>query len=168
MYAGDWIFGLLGTTMWVGGILSLGGAGAILIALLHAAMGAGGLARTRSFPPTGVINHAEEVRARMRSRYMARAWRSSETLTRPAFAFPAAQDEADPVKPSHVPEPDFEPIAVLIAQGGEMSITRLPPINESLRRRLATRVAEPQARAATRPPRKARRKAKRSRKPVAA
>jgi hypothetical protein len=168
MYAGDWIFNLLGTTMWVGGLLSLGGAGAILLALLNAAMGAGGLAGARGIPPSGVVLHAEEVRARMRSRYMARAWRASEAFARPAFDPGVGEEEADAARPFSVPEPTTEPIAVLIARGGEMSITRLPPLNESLRRRLATRVAERPTPPPAKPPRKARRKAKRTRRPVRA
>ena len=175
MYAGDWIFSLLGTTMWVGGVLGLGGAGAILFALLHAAIGAGGLARARSFPPAGVMDHAEEVRARMRSRYMARAWRSSEALARPAFDVVKADAEADVAaeaaeadlaRPFDIPGPVAEPIAMLIAQGAEMSVTRLPPLNESLRRRLAMRVPESVVQAPSRRPPRSRRKASRSRKPV--
>ena len=53
MYAGNWGLGLLGTTMWVGGVLSIGGATAILFALLHTAIASGGLARARSFRPPG-------------------------------------------------------------------------------------------------------------------
>jgi hypothetical protein len=107
----------------------------------------------------------------MRSRYMARAWRSSGELARPAFDRTLANDGIGVFRPFRIPEPVAEPIAVMIAQGTDMSITRLPPLNESLRRRLATRVTEPSdppARAPRRP-RKARRKASRpSRKPVAA
>jgi hypothetical protein len=171
MYAGDWIFSLLGTTMWVGGVLSLGGAGAILFALLHAAMGAGGLARARTFPPSGVVDHAEEVRARMRSRYMARAWRSSGAFAGPAFKPGLAEDGAGVALPFRLPEPVAEPIAILIAQGADLSINRLPPLNESLRRRLAARVTKPAeapVRAPARRSRKARRKAGKSRRPVAA
>lgn len=172
MYAGDWIFNLLGTTMWVGGALSLGGAGVILFALLHAALGAGGLASMRGIPSSGVVLHAEEVRARMRSRYMARTWRYAEVMARPAFDLGDAETEADVARPFPVSEPALEPIAVLIARRGEMSITRLPPLNESLSRRLATRAVQPAERAPDRTPkrrpRKARRKATRSRTPVRA
>ncbi|HEX9635160.1 MAG TPA: hypothetical protein VGB34_06740 [Candidatus Limnocylindria bacterium] len=170
MYAGDWILGLLGTTMWVGGVLSIGGAGAILFAVLHAAMGAGGVARARSIPPYGVVSRAAEVRARMRSRYMAPAWRANGAAG-PAFDRTLANDGIGVFRPFPIRESITQPIAVLISQGAESSITRLPPLNESLRRRLATRVTEPSdppARAPRRP-RKARRKASRpSRKPVAA
>jgi hypothetical protein len=157
--------------MWVGGVLSVGGAGVILFALLHAALGASGLARARSFPPSGVIVHAEEVRARMRSRYMARAWRTSGALARPPFDRTLANDGIGVFRRYRIAEPVTQPIAVLIAQGAEGSITRLPPLNESLRRRLATRVPDVPPEAPARParrPRKARRKASRSRKPVAA
>ena len=171
MYAGDWIFSLLGATMWVGGLLSIGGAGAILFALLHAAISAGGLARARSFPPSGVIGHAEEVRARMRSRYMARAWRSGVALAGPAFDRSLANDGIGVFRPIRIMGPATRPIAVLITQGAESSITRLPPLNESLRRRLATRVtepADPPARPARRPRKARRRTSRSSRKPVAA
>jgi hypothetical protein len=168
MFAGDWIFNLLGTTMWVGGVLSLGGAGAILFAVLHAAMGAGGVARTRSIPPYGVVSHAAEVRARMRSRYMARAWRANGAAG-PAFDRTLANDGIGVFRP--FTKPVMQPIAILISQGAESSITRLPPLNESLRRRLATRVLKPADTVIPAPPRrtrKARRKTSRSRRPVAA
>lgn len=171
MFAGDWIFNLLGTTMWVGGVLSLGGAGAILFAVLHAAFGAGGVARTRSIPPYGVVSHAAEVRARMRSRYMARAWRANGDVAGPAFDRTLANDGIGVFRPFRNREPITQPIAVLISQGADSSITRLPPLNESLRRRLATRVAKPAdapTPARARRARKAQRKASRSRRPVAA
>jgi hypothetical protein len=170
MFAGDWIFNVLGTTMWVGGVLSLGGAGAILFAVLHAAMGAGGVARARSIPPYGVVSRAAEVRARMRSRYMARAWRANGAAG-PAFDRTLANDGIGVFRPFRIRESITQPIAVLISQGAESSITRLPPLNESLRRRLATRVAKPADAPTPAPPRrarKARRKANRSRRPVAA
>ena len=171
MYAGDWIFSILGTTMWVGGVLTIGGAGVILFALLHAALGAGGLARARSFPPSGVIDHAEEVRARMRSRYMARAWRAGGEPARPEFDRTLANDGIGVFRPFRITEPVTQPIAVLISQGAESSITRLPPLNESLRRRLATRVTAAPAEAPARPARRGRnprRRASKSHKPVAA
>ena len=171
MYAGDWIFSILGATMWVGGVLSIGGAGVIFFAVLHAAFGADGLARVRSFPPSGVIDHAEVVRARMRARYMARAWRASGALSQPVFDRTLANDGIGVFRRFHIREPVTQSIAVLITQGAESSITRLPPLNESLRRRLATRVTDAPAEAPARParrPRTARRKASRSRKPVAA
>jgi hypothetical protein len=169
MYAGDWILSVLGTTMWIGGVLSVGGATAILFALLHVAMSAGGLARARSFPPAGVVAHAAEVRARMRSRYMARAWRASGELG-PADDRTLANDGIGVFRPIRLREPVTQPIAVLIAEGAESSITRLPPLNESLRRRLATRVTQP-ADSPERPARrlrKARRKSSKPRKRVAA
>jgi hypothetical protein len=172
MYAGDWILSVLGTTMWVGGILSVGAAAAILFALLQVAMSASGLARARSFPPTGVVDHAAEVRARMRSRYMARTWRASGETGRPAFDRTLANDGIGVFRPFRIREPGAQPIAAMITQGAELSITRLPPLNESLRRRLATRVPAAIAVAPEAPARRARKKprqkARRSRKAVAA
>jgi hypothetical protein len=157
--------------MWVGGVLSLGGAGAILFALLHAAMAAGGVARAGSIPPYGVVSHAQDVRARMRTRYMARAWRAAGGLTRPAFDRSLANDGIGVFRPFRISEPATQPIAVLMTQGAESSITRLPPLNESLRRRLATRVAKPADVPTPAPARRApkpRRKASKARRPVAA
>jgi hypothetical protein len=171
MYAGDWIFNLLGITMWVGGVLSVGGAGAILVAVLHVAMAAGGVTRAGSIPPYGVLGHAEDVRARMRSRYMARAVRSTGGLARPAFDRTLANDGIGVFRPFRIREPFTQPIGVLVTQGAESSITRLPPLNESLRRRLATRVtkvAEAPAPAPARWTRRPRRNARKARKPVAA
>lgn len=168
MYAGDWIFSVLGITMWVGGILSVGGATAVLFALLHVAMSAGGLARARSFPPTGVVDHAAEVRARMRSRYMARTLRVSDEIGRPAFDRTLANDGIGVFRPLSMRERGLLPVAALVTQGAELSITRLPPLNESLRRRLATRVPVAPDAPAPRTRKKPRQKARRSRKVVAA
>ena len=169
MYAGDWILSVLGTTMLVGGILSVGAVTAVLFALLHIAMSADGLARARSFPPTGVIDHATQVRARMRSRYMARTWRASGEIGRPAFDRTLANDGIGVFRPLSIRERGkTQPIAVMITQGAELSITRLPPLNESLRRRLATRVpAAPEA-STPRARKKPRQKARRPRRTVAA
>jgi hypothetical protein len=168
MYAGDWILSVLGTTMWVGGIVSVGGATAILFALLQVAMSASGLARARSFPPTGVVDHAAEVRARMRSRYMARTWRAGDEMGRPAFDRTLANDGIGVFRPFRIREPATEPVAVMISQGAELSITRLPPLNESLRRRLATRVPTAAEAHTPRSRKKPRQEARRSRKVVAA
>jgi hypothetical protein len=168
MYAGDWILSVLGTTMWVGGIVSVGGATAILFALLQVAMSASGLARARSFPPTGVVDHAAEVRARMRSRYMARTWRASGELGGPAFDRTLANDGIGVFRPIRIREPGAQPIAAMITRGAELSITRLPSLNESLRRRLATRVPAAAAAPTRRSRKKPRQKGRRSRKAVAA
>lgn len=149
MYAGDWILNLLGVTVVVGSGLTVVGGSAILFAVLRTARGAGGLAGARSFPPPGIADHADEVRGRMRSRYMLRA--------RPL---------ANPATSSYV---TFEvevadPIAVLIANGATMPITKLPPINESLRRGLAARAARPTPVAPSLAPSKVRRSPSRRRK----
>jgi hypothetical protein len=154
--------------MWVGGVLSVSGATAILLALLRVAMSASGLARARSFPPSGVVDHAAEVHARMRSRYMARTWRDSGELGRPAFDRTLANDGIGVFRPFRIREPGAQPIAAMITRGAELSITRLPSLNESLRRRLATRVPAAAAAPTPRSRKKPRRKARRSRKVVAA
>jgi len=124
VYAGDWIINLLGATMVVGSGLTVVGGTAILFALLRTASGFEGLARARSFPPPGVVDHAEEVRGRIRTRYMLRA----RSLSNPAASsYVAFEIEA------------ADPIALLIADGATMPITKLPPLNESLRRGLAAR-----------------------------
>jgi hypothetical protein len=152
---GDSILNLLGMTMWVGAIVMAGSVGAILLAVVRLVTGMG-LASTRFIPPAGVGQHAEAVRARLRMRYMVRAARLG-----------------DAVLLDHEPEPDAvapfwepEPIAVIAAQRAAMPITSLPPLNESLRRGLAsrTRVA-----AAKRPaPRRRRSRRNRGRVPTAA
>ncbi len=126
MYPGDTFATLLGATMWVAGILTLGSASAILFALLRTATGAGGLASTRLIPPVGVGYHAEEVRARIRMRYMARA----------AALHPVEE-------PAGTKGPPEVPITVLVAERAAMPITKLPPLNESLRRGLAVRTPSP-------------------------
>lgn len=146
---GDWILNLLGATMVVGsGVMVVGGS-AILFALVRVAGGAGGLATARTFPPPGVVGHAEEVRNRIRSRYMLRALRPSPLDDPAAQTYAAFEVEA------------ADPIAVLIADAATMPITKLPPLNESLRRALAARAArdaEPAERTAPRRRRRARRK----------
>jgi hypothetical protein len=129
VYPGDTIATLLGTTMWVAGILTLGSASAILFALLRTATGAGGLASTRLIPPVGVGYHAEEVRARIRMRYMARA--------AALYSAPSVEELAGTEGPSEMP------ITVLVAERAAMPITKLPPLNESLRRGLAARTPAP-------------------------
>jgi hypothetical protein len=126
VYPGDTFATLLGATMWVAGILTLGSVSAVLFALLRTATGAGGLASTRLIPPVGVGYHAEEVRARIRMRYMARA-----------AALHPVEEPADAEVPSEVP------ITVLVAERAAMPITKLPPLNESLRRGLAVRTPSP-------------------------
>jgi hypothetical protein len=129
VYPGDTFATLLGATMWVAGILTLGSASAILFALLRTATGAGGLASTRLIPPVGVGYHAEEVRARIRMRYMARA----------AALYPALSFE----EPAGARVPSEVRITVLVAERAAMPITKLPPLNESLQRGLAVRTPAP-------------------------
>jgi hypothetical protein len=138
VYPGDWIPTLLGATVVVGSGMMVVGGSAILFALLHAARGVDGLARARSLPP-GIADHAEEVRARIRSRYMLRARPLSDIAAPIYMAFEI--ETADPIA---------IPIAALIADAATMPITKLPPLNESLRRGLAARA--PRAPHATRAP----------------
>lgn len=145
MYAGDWLLDLLGATMLVGSALMVVGGSAILLALLHAASGAGGLAGWRRIPPSGVAGHADAVRDRLRSRYMARAQRFDDLAARRAIA----ALEIEPVdyrRPVRNREPLADPMATLIAERATMPIVELPPLNESLRLRLAARAVEPESR----------------------
>ena len=134
MNGGDSILNLLGTTVWVGGIVVAGSFGAILLAVVRMVTGMG-LASTRIIPPAGVGEHADAVRARLRMRYMVRAARLGDSVL--------LQDEPEPDAVAPLWEP--EPIAVIAAQRAAMPITSLPPLNESLRRGLASRtpVASP-------------------------
>jgi hypothetical protein len=148
VYAGDWILDLLGATMVVGSGMMLLGGSALVFALMRVASSGDGLARARSFPSPGVANHAEEVRGRIRSRYMQRAGLIPDAAASKYVAF---EIEA------------ADPIAVLIAQGATTPITKLPPLNESLRRGLAARAipaVEPNERTAPQRRRTTRRKAK--------
>jgi hypothetical protein len=139
---------LLGATMVVGsGVVVVGGS-AILFALVRVAGGAGGLARAGSFPPPGVAGHAAEVRNRMRSRYMLRGLRP-DPLGDPATSIYTTFEVGA-----------ADSIAVLIADSATMPITKLPRLNESLRRGLAARAprdTEPAEQATPRRRRRARR-----------
>lgn len=128
MDGGDSILNLLGTIMWVGGIVMAGSFGAILLAVVRMVTGMG-LASTRIIPPAGVGEHANAVRARLRMRYMVRAARLADSVP--------LRDEPEPDAVAPFWEP--EPIAVIAAQRAVMPITSLPPLNESLRRGLASR-----------------------------
>jgi hypothetical protein len=105
----------------------------------------------------------------MRSRYMARAWRANGAAG-PAFDRTLANDGIGVFRPFRITEHVTQPIAVLISQGADSSITRLPPLNESLRRRLATRVTKPADVVIAAPPRRTRKTRRKtsSRRPVAA
>lgn len=164
VYAGDWILSLLGTTMWVGGLVALGGAGAIMLAVLRVALGAGGLAGARTIPPFGVSSHAEEVRGRLRARYLARAVRAGVPFTLEAADLSATVRAAASANRPH-PARIADPISVLVAERAAIAITRLPPLNESLSRGLSSRVT---ARASASPRRDRRRQRKRTRKVAAA
>jgi len=126
---GDSILNLLGTAMWVGGIAMAASFGTILLAVVRMVTGMG-LASTRIIPPVGVSEHADAVRARLRMRYMVRAARLGDSVL--------LQDEPEPDAVAPFWEP--EPIAVIAAQRAVMPITSLPPLNESLRRGLASRM----------------------------
>jgi hypothetical protein len=152
---GDSILSLLGTTMWVGGIVMAGSFGAILLAVVRLVTGMG-LASTRIIPPAGVGERAEAVRARLRMRYMVRAARLGDSVL--------LQNEPEPDAVAPFWEP--EPIAVIAAQRAAMPITSLPPLNESLRRGLASR--KPVATAKRRAPRRRKLRRNRVRVPTAA
>jgi hypothetical protein len=126
VFAGDWIVDLLGAGMVVGSGMVLVGGSAVLFALVRVASGAGGLAMADKVPTYGVTAHAEEVRGRIRTHYMHRAH---------PFAHPTASADA-----RFQAEAD-DPVAILVAAAATMPITKLPPLNESLRRGLAARAA---------------------------
>jgi hypothetical protein len=141
VYAGDWILDLLGTTMVVGSGLTVVAGSAILFALVHAAGGAGGLARFRSFPPPGVTGHADEVRERLRHRYMARVRRLNElAAARAVVAFTIEPGDARIAVAVRGPEAELS--ASTIEARSSIPIAKLPPLNESLRRSLTTRRAK--------------------------
>jgi hypothetical protein len=150
--------------MWVSGVLTLWGASAVLFAVLRTAAGARGLASTRLIPPHGVIHHAEEVRARLRIHYLAQALSHGQQLRSGDSAWFSLEDEPDREAEGLTPGQQVQPIEVLIAERAAMSITKLPPLNESLRRGLAAR--GPAARGPVAPssrPARRRRAARRSR-----